>query len=135
MTERSSRELSLAGKHVLSRRERQLMDIVYRLEEASAKEILEELNDGSSYSTVRTLLRKLVEKNQIKHKEQGLKYIYSPVVKRRTASRRALERVVTTFFEDSPLLAVNSLLEMQKGGITEAELNEIEARIDRKKKK
>ncbi len=110
------------------------MDIVYRLEEASAKEIMEELNDGSSYSTVRTLLRKLVEKNQIKHKERGFKYIYSPVVKRRTASRRALERVVSTFFEDSPLLAVNSLLEMQKGGITEAELKELEALIDRKKK-
>lgn len=124
----------MAGKHVLSRRERQLMDIVYRLGEASAKEIMEELDDGSSYSTVRTLLRKLVEKNQIKHKEQGLKYIYSPVTKRRTASRRALERVVSTFFEDSPLLAVNSLLEMQKGGITEAELEDLEALINRKKK-
>jgi len=131
---RELKENSLAGKHVLSRRERQLMDIVYRLGEASAKEIMDELNDGSSYSTVRTLLRKLVEKNQIKHKEQGLKYIYSPVTKRRTASRRALERVVSTFFEDSPLLAVNSLLEMQKGGITEAELKDLEALIDRKKK-
>ncbi|MDD9894534.1 MAG: BlaI/MecI/CopY family transcriptional regulator [Gammaproteobacteria bacterium] len=118
----------------MSRRERQLMGIVYRLEEASAKEIMEELSDGSSYSTVRTLLRKLVEKNQVKHKEQGLKYIYSPVVKRRTAARRAMERVISTFFEDSSFLAINSLLEMQKGGFTEAELNELEALIDRKKK-
>ncbi|MDD9957626.1 MAG: BlaI/MecI/CopY family transcriptional regulator [Gammaproteobacteria bacterium] len=124
----------MVGEHVLSRRERQLMGIVYRLEEASAKEIMEELSDGSSYSTVRTLLRKLVEKNQVKHKEQGLKYIYSPVVKRRTAARRAMERVISTFFEDSSFLAINSLLEMQKGGITEAELNELEALIDRKKK-
>ena len=124
----------MTGRQDLSRRERQLLDIVYRLEQASAKEIMEALNDGSSYSTVRTLLRKLVEKGQIKHRESGLKYIYSPVVRRKTASKRALQRVVSTFFDDSPLLAVNSLLEMQKGVITEQELEEIEALIDKKKK-
>ena len=124
----------VTGRQNLSRRERQLLDIVYKLEQASAKEIMKELDDGSSYSTVRTLLRKLVEKGQIKHRESGLKYIYSPVVRRKTASKRALQRVVTTFFDDSPLLAVNSLLEMQKGVISEEELEEIEALIDRKKR-
>ncbi len=123
------------GGQNLSRRERQLLDIVYKMEQASAKQIMEALNDGSSYSTVRTLLRKLMEKGHIKHRESGLKYIYSPVLRRKTASKRALQRVVSTFFDDSPLLAVNSLLEMQKGGISEQELQEIEALIEKKKQR
>lgn len=119
----------------MSRRERQVMDAVYRLEKASAKEVMSYLDDDSNYSTIRTLLGKLVEKGHISRKEDGLKYIYYPVVKRKTASKNALERVVSTFFDDSPLLAVNSLLEMKKGGITEEEFKQIEALIKKKKNK
>ncbi|MBQ13775.1 MAG: BlaI/MecI/CopY family transcriptional regulator [Gammaproteobacteria bacterium] len=117
----------------MSRRERQLMDAVYRLDKASAKEVMEYLDDGSSYSTIRTLLRKLVEKGHIKRTESGLKYLYYPVVKRKTASQNALKRVVSTFFDDSPMLAVNSLLRMKKGAITEEEFKQIEALIKKKK--
>lgn len=119
----------------MSRRERQVMDAVYKLETASAKEVMHYINDDSSYSTIRTLLGKLVEKGHINRKEDGLKYIYYPVVKRKAASKNALERVVSTFFDDSPLLAVNSLLEMKKGGITEEEFKSIEALIKKKKTK
>jgi len=119
----------------LSRRERQLMDILYKLESASAKQVMDTLDDGSSYSTIRTLLRKLVEKDQIRRKESGLKYVYFPVAKRKTASRRALESVINTFFDDSPALAVNSLLEMSNNGIREEELDQIEAIIKKQKKK
>ena len=118
----------------MSRRERQLMDAVYRLDKASAKEVMEYLDDGSSYSTIRTLLRKLVEKGHIKRTESGLKYLYYPVVKRKTASQNALKRVVSTFFDDSPMLAVNSLLRMKKGAITEEEFKQIEALIKKKNK-
>ncbi|HJO12839.1 MAG TPA: BlaI/MecI/CopY family transcriptional regulator, partial [Gammaproteobacteria bacterium] len=117
----------------MSRRERQLMDAVYRLDKASAKEVMEYLDDGSSYSTIRTLLRKLVEKGHIKRTESGLKYLYYPVVKPKTASQNALKRVVSTFFDDSPMLAVNSLLRMKKGAITEEEFKQIEALIKKKK--
>ena len=117
----------------MSRRERQLMDAVYRLDKASAKEVMEYLDDGSSYSTIRTLLRKLVEKGHIKRTESGLKYLYYPVVKRKTDSQNALKRVVSTFFDDSPMLAVNSLLRMKKGAITEEEFKQIEALIKKKK--
>jgi|TARA_B100002003_G_scaffold252016_1_gene300322 predicted transcriptional regulator len=109
------------------------MDAVYRLDKASAKEVMEYLDDGSSYSTIRTLLRKLVEKGHIKRTESGLKYLYYPVVKRKTASQNALKRVVSTFFDDSPMLAVNSLLRMKKGAITEEEFKQIEALIKKKK--
>lgn len=119
----------------MSRRERQVMDAVYKLEKASAKEVMAYLDDDSAYSTIRTLLGKLLAKGHINRKEHGLKYLYFPVVKRKAASRNALERVVSTFFDDSPLLAVNSLLEMKKGGITEEEIKSIEALIKKKKDK
>jgi predicted transcriptional regulator len=125
----------MAKPYILSRRERQILDVIYRLGSASAKEIMEDIDDGSSYSTIRTLLRKLAEKGQIDRKESGLKYLYFPVVKRKIASKHALERVINTFFDDSPLLAVNSLLEMKKGGISESELAILEAMIEKRKKK
>ena len=96
----------------LSRRERQVMDILYRLESASAKEVLENLADPPSYSTVRTILQKLLEKGHVTYRESGAKYVYFPVVDHQKASSTALQNVVKTFFQDSPLMAANSLLGM-----------------------
>ncbi|PCJ23301.1 MAG: CopY family transcriptional regulator [SAR86 cluster bacterium] len=118
----------------LSRRERQMMDIIYRLEEASAKEVQDNLEDPPSYSSVRTLLRKLVEKGHISHRESGLKYVYYPLVARKAASRTALSNIVKTFFSDSPLLAVNSLLDMSNTDISDEELKQLEKLIKDKKK-
>lgn len=118
----------------LSRRERQIMDIIYRLEEASAKDVLDNLEDPPSYSSVRTLLRKLVEKGHIDHRESGLKYVYYPLVARKAASKSALSNIVKTFFSDSPLLAVNSLLDLSNGNISDEELQQLEKLIREKKK-
>src|SRR5690554_6646727 len=113
----------------LSRRERQIMDILYRLEEASAKEVMENLEDPPSYSSVRTLLGKLVEKGHITHRESGLKYVYFPLVAREAASQSALSNIVKTFFADSPYLAVNSLLDMSIDELSDAELDRLDQLI------
>lgn len=118
----------------LSRRERQIMDVIYRMNEATAKEVMEALEDAPSYSSVRTLLGKLVEKGHIAHRESGLKYVYYPLVERQAASVNALSNVVKTFFGDSPFLAVNSLLDMSGGDISDEELERLNKLIQAKKK-
>lgn len=118
----------------LSRRERQIMDILYRLTEASAKEVMENLEDPPSYSSVRTLLGKLVEKGHIDHRESGLKYVYFPLVTRKAASRSALSNIVRTFFADSPYLAVNSLLDMSIEELSDTELDRLDELIQARKK-
>ncbi len=118
----------------LSRRERQIMDVIYRMSEATAKDVMKALEDAPSYSSVRTLLGKLVEKGHIAHRESGLKYVYYPLVERQTASVSALSNVVKTFFGDSPFLAVNSLLDMSDGDISDDELERLNKLIQEKKK-
>ncbi len=118
----------------LSRRERQIMDILYRLGEASAKEVMENLEDSLNYSSVRTFLRKLEEKGHINHRESGKKYVYTPVVGRERASTSALSNLVKTFFSDSPVMAVNSLLDMSMDEISDEEIAELEKLIQKKKK-
>ena len=118
----------------LSRRERQMMDVIYRLGEASAKDVMENIEDPPSYSSVRTLLRKLVEKGHISHRESGLKYVYYPLVERKAASKSALSNLVQTFFAGSPLQAVNSLLDMESNEISDEELAHLETLIQEKKK-
>ncbi|MEX1197375.1 MAG: BlaI/MecI/CopY family transcriptional regulator [Pseudohongiellaceae bacterium] len=117
----------------LSRRERQIMNVLYRLEQASAKEVMENLEDAPSYSSVRTLLGKLEEKGHIDHRESGLKYVYFPLVARREASRSALSNVVRTFFRGSPVMAVNSLLDMSLEDLSRSELDELSRMIEEKK--
>jgi len=110
----------------LSRRERQILDILYRLEGGSVKDVQQALDDGSSDSTIRTLLGILVTKNKLVRKESGMRYIYSPALEKQKASKQALERVVATFFDQSPTLAVRSLLEMKKGKISREEVEQLE---------
>lgn len=124
--------MSKASK--LSRRERQMMDVIYRLGEASAKDVMENIEDPPSYSSVRTLLRKLVEKGHVYHRESGLKYVYYPLVERKAASKSALSNLVKTFFSGSPLQAVNSLLDMDSNEISDEELEHLQALILEKKK-
>lgn len=119
----------------LSRRERQIMDVLYRLEQASAKEVMENMADAPSYSSVRTLLGKLVEKGHIQHRESGLKYVYFPLVERQEASQSALSNVVKTFFGDSHYLAVNSLLDMSINDLSDTELERLNQLIQAKKNK
>lgn len=110
------------------------MDIIYQLDEPSVKEVMEALEDPPSYSTVRALLRNLVNKGHLNHRESGLKYVYYPLVEREAASASALSNLVKTFFSDSPVLAVNSLLDMSSESISDEELRQLEKLIKDKKK-
>ncbi|MGD8817447.1 MAG: BlaI/MecI/CopY family transcriptional regulator [Acidobacteriota bacterium] len=94
----------------LSRRERQIMDILYERGEASAAEVLEALPDPPSYSAVRAALRILEEKGHVSHERRGQRYVFSPVVSRRQAQKKATQRLVKTFFDGSREKAVAALL-------------------------
>lgn len=98
----------------LSRRERQIMDIVYRRGTATAAEVQAEMPDEVSYSTVRAQLRILEEKGFLKHEEQGTRYKYSPLVPRDKAGRSALRHLLNTFFDGSAERMVATLLTEQK---------------------
>lgn len=119
----------------LSRRERQIMDIVYRHGEATAAEILADLPDPPSYSAIRALLRILVDKEHLQHRADGPRYVYSPTLSRQTARARALAQVVTTFFDGSALKAASALLGSSQRKLTKSELDELSALIDAARKR
>ena len=117
----------------LSRRERQIMDALHELgDEASAEDIRQKLPNPPSYSAVRAMLAKLEAKGAVRHKEEGLRYVYSPTARRSAARRSAVERLVRVFFGGSPGEAVNALLEAEKWD--PAELDEMSRRIEQMKK-
>ena len=109
----------------LSRRERQIMDILFRLGRAAATVVREELPGTPSLSTVRTQLRILEQKGHVRHEEQGLMYVYRPVATRRAARRSALRHLVGTFFDGSAEQAVAALLGGEAKHLTEPELERI----------
>lgn len=109
----------------LSRRERQIMDILYRRGRATAVEVMEELPGEPSYSTVRTQLRVLEEKGHVRHEEQGLRYVYSPAVARRAARKSALKHMVDTFFDGSAEKTVAALLGGEGARVSEDALERI----------
>jgi BlaI family transcriptional regulator, penicillinase repressor len=119
----------------LSRRERQIMDIIYSRGEATAAEVGEALPDPPAHSTVRTLLRILEEKGHLKHREDGPRYIFLPTETRTKASRSALRRVVQTFFDGSLANAVAALVDGGGGKLSAAELQRIEAIVEAVRKK
>ena len=109
----------------LSRRERQIMEIVWRLERASASEIQEALSDPPSYSAVRALLAILVEKGHLRHEQDGRRYVYAPTSERKAAGIGALKKVLATFFEDSPASLVATLLDQRDRSLPPEELKRI----------
>ena len=117
--------MSKALHTVLSRRERQIMDILFRRGRATAAEVMEELPGDPSYSTVRTQLRVLEEKGHVRHEEEGLRYIYVPVVARHTARRSALKHLIETFFDGSSEKAVAALLGGEGSRLSDVELDRI----------
>lgn len=119
----------------LTRRERQIMDILYALGRGTAVEVHERLPDPPSYSAVRALLVKLEGKGHIEHKEQGPRYVYSPVVARSRARRSALRRVVDTFFDGSPLEAFNAMLDLSADELSPTELERLARIIDDARKR
>jgi predicted transcriptional regulator len=119
----------------LSRRERQIMDIVYARGKASAAAISEALPDPPSYSAVRTLLRILEEKGHLRHREDGPRYVYLPTRSRERESRSALKRVVQTFFQGSLANAVAALVDVEPNKLTPEEFKRIEEIIRKAKSK
>jgi len=109
----------------LTRRERQIMDILYRRGRATAGEVLEELSGDPSSSTVRTQLRVLEGKGHVRHEEQGLRYVYMPAVPRHAARKPALRHLVETFFDGSAEKAVAALLGGDGARLSEDELDRI----------
>ena len=113
----------------LSRRERQIMDVLFRLGEATAADVLEGLPDPPSYSAVRALLRILEEKGQITHTQDGPRYVYRPTVAPEKASRSALRHVLRTFFDGSAEQAVAALLDEAGDDLSDAELDRLASLI------
>jgi predicted transcriptional regulator len=109
----------------LSRRERQIMDILYKLERASVGEVLAKMAGKPSYSTVRAQLRVLEEKGHIRHEEHGLRYVYVPAVPREVARRSALRHLVETFFDGSTEKVVAALLGGEVARISPEELDRL----------
>lgn len=118
----------------LSRRERQIMDILHHRGEAGAAEVLEALPDPPGYSAVRALLRILEEKGHIRHRDEGGRYVYRPHVSREDARRGALQRVVNTFFQGSVTQTLAALLESADTELPETELRRLRQIIDKARK-
>jgi predicted transcriptional regulator len=118
----------------LSRRERQIMDIVYQLGQATAAEVLERLPSPPSYSAVRAMLRVLEDKGHLRHEEQGPRYVYLPTLARDKARSSALRQLVQTFFEGSREQAVAALLGMSSEPLPEDELDRLAQLIEQARK-
>jgi predicted transcriptional regulator len=119
---------------ILSRRERQIMDILFRLGRATAAEVMEELPGNTSYSTVRTQLRVLEEKGLVRHEEEGLRYVYVAAVPRHAARKSALKHLVETFFDGSAEKTVAALLGGEGARLTDEELERISHLIAKTRK-
>lgn len=126
--------MSKKEPHTLSRREHQIMDIIYSRGQASATEVMENLHAAPSYSAVRALLRVLEEKGHLRHKRDGQRYVYSPTVARERAKRSALRRVLQTFFGDSTEEAVAALLDISQERLSDEELERMERLIKQARK-
>jgi BlaI family penicillinase repressor len=118
----------------LSRRERQIMDILYRSGRATAAEIHEALPDRPSYSAVRAKLRVLEEKGHVRHEEQALRYVYLPLVSRDRARQSALRHMVETFFDNSAEQAITALLDLKTAALSRDKLDRLSELIDKARK-
>ncbi len=118
----------------LSRRERQIMDILYRLGSATAAEIRENLPDAPSYSAVRSLLRILEDKGHLRHQYDGPRYVFTPIVSRPAAQKSALRQMVRTFFDGSATQAVAALLDMSARDLSDDELEQLGKLVEQAKR-
>jgi predicted transcriptional regulator len=124
----------MTASAALTKRERAIMDVLYRLGRATAADVLAELGGSPHYSTVRTQLRVLEEKGHVRHESDGVRYVYLPTVGRHAARRAALRHLVDTFFEGSAARAVTALLGRDGGRLTDADLDRIDALVQSARK-
>lgn len=117
----------------LSRRERQIMDVLFEHHECSAQDIQKALPDPPSYSTVRALLARLLDKGQVQFRQEGAKYIYFAAMEQRKAQSSAVMRLLKTFFKGSRVNAVSALLDADGENLTKIEIAELERKLQRLK--
>ena len=118
----------------LSRRERQIMDVLYARGEATAAEVMDKVPDPPSYSAVRALLNVLERKGHVRHEQRGQRYVFMPTIAREKARRSALQRLVQTFFDGSTEQAVAALLDMSASKLSAAELGRLKRLIEQARK-
>ena len=118
----------------LSRRERQIMDAIYRRGQATSAEVLVDLPDPPSYSAVRAMLRVLEEKGHLRHEQQGPRYVFLPTVPREKARRSALKQLMQTFFDGSAEQTVAALLDLSASKLSDAELDRLSQLINQARK-
>ena len=118
----------------LSRRERQIMDILYRLGEAGAAEVVEHLADRPAYNSVRVTLGILERKGLVRHRREGTRYVYQPTMSPERARESALRHVVRTFFRGSPTKAALTLLDSPSTRLSTEELNQLAAWVEAAKR-
>ncbi len=118
----------------LSRRERQIMDVLYRLGRATAADVMAAMPGDPNYSTVRTQLRVLEEKKHVQHKEEGLRYVYAPAVPRHAARKSALKHLVETFFDGSAEQVVAAVLGGEASRLSDEDLERISGLIEKARK-
>jgi predicted transcriptional regulator len=114
----------------LSRRERQIMDAVYRRGRAAVSDVLDDMPDPPGYSAVRAMMRKLEEKGHLRHEQDGPRYVYFASRPREEARETALKRVLRTFFDGSPTKAVAAVLDLSVEDLSDGDLNELQRLID-----
>lgn len=124
----------LKNQHELSRREREMMNIIFRTGQATAAEVLESMPDPPSYSAVRATLRVLEQKGHLKHQHDGTRYVYMPTINRERARSSALDQLLDTFFEGSAAEVVATLLEHSKDQMTPQELDRLSTLIEKARK-
>jgi len=118
----------------LSRRERQIMDIIYSKSRATAAEVLEALPAPPGYSAVRAMLRLLEEKGYLRHEQDGPRYVFLPTLSRERARQSAMKQLLQTFFDNSAEQAVAALLDMSRAKLSDAELGRLSEMIDKARK-
>jgi predicted transcriptional regulator len=118
----------------LSRRERQIVDALYKLGRASAADIRAEIPEPPSYSAVRALLRILEDKGHVRHEQDGPRYVYVPTIARDSAKRSAMRHLVQTFFDGSAAQAMSALIDTSSVRLTDSELDRLEQLIDEARK-
>lgn len=114
----------------LSRRERQIMDVIYRLKRATVQEVLDELDDPPSYSSIRATMRLLEDKKHLKHISNGPRYVYLPIRTKDKARKSALRHLMDTFFDDSVESTVAALLDVKSKEMTDEQLDRLQSLIN-----
>ena len=124
----------MKGQKNLSRRERQIMDIVYVMGKVSVAQVLERIPNPPSYSAIRALLKVLEKKGHLKHKQEGPRYIYFPTLPREKARQNALKHIMQTFFDDSTEDVVAALLNISEGSLSEIDYKRLSELIKKARK-